>query len=53
MMPSQNTGTETSTEVLSVTRMSQNEYCLTAEMMPAPIPMRISRRMAATASWTV
>src|SRR5450759_3420114 len=52
-MPSQNTGTDTSTDVESVTRTSRNEYCLTAEMMPAAIPTMISMMIAAKASLTV
>ena len=52
-MPNQNTGSETSSDVDSVTMTSQNEYCLTADTMPAPIPMTISMRMAATASSAV
>ena len=52
-MPSQNTGSDTSTDVLNVTSTSQNEYRLTADMIPAAMPKIISMRMAATASLSV
>jgi len=49
IMPSQKTGTDTRIDVDSVTRMSKNEYCLMADMMPAPMPITISSTMAASA----
>ena len=52
-MPNQNTGTETRIDVLSVTSMSQNEYRLTAESIPASIPRMASMRMATSASFSV
>ena len=35
---------------MSVTSTSQNEYCFTAETMPAPMPTTISMQIAASAS---
>ena len=52
-MPSQNAGIETRIEVKSVTKMSQNEYLLMAEIMPAPMPTMASMMMATMASRTV
>ena len=40
-------------DVESVTKTSQNEYCFTAEMMPAPTPTMISMMIAANASFSV
>ena len=48
--PSQKTGIATRIDVESVTNTSQNEYCFTAEMMPAPTPTMISMMIAANAS---
>ena len=52
-MPSQNTGTDTRIDVLSVTSMSQNEYRFTAERIPATIPISASMMMATRASFSV
>ena len=52
-MPNQNTGTATRIDVLSVTSMSQNEYRLTAESIPARMPKIASMMMATTASLMV
>ncbi len=52
-MPSQNTGTETRIDVLRVTSMSQNEYFLTAESIPAARPMIDSMISATSASLSV
>ena len=52
-MPSQNAGMATIIEVTSVTKMSQKEYLLMAEIIPAPMPTTASRMIATTASRTV
>ena len=52
-MPSQKAGMDTRIDVLRVTRTSQNEYRLTAESIPAPIPRIASMRTATAASLRV
>ena len=51
--PMTSIGTPMAKVVDSVTSTSRNEYRNTAAMMPATMPMQISRRMAASASRAV